>query len=60
MLLCALQGVAQAVSDLRMQRFYKQNRLVLFAVTVLLPVALGLLFAGAVAAAAYFMHTGTQ
>jgi len=59
-LLCALQGVAQAVSDLRMQRFYKQNRFVLFAVTVLLPVALGLLCAGAVAAAAYFMHTGTQ
>ena len=47
-LLCALQGLAQAVSDLRAQNFYKQGRGKVFALTLLLSVAMGVLCAAAV------------
>lgn len=40
--LCALQGIAQVCSDIRGKRFYKRNRAVMSALTILLPVLLGL------------------
>lgn len=41
--LCALQGLLQAADDLMERRFYKRNRLAMAALTVALPVMLGLL-----------------
>jgi len=57
-LLCALQGLAQVVSDLRGQRFYRQNRLAVSAVTVLLSVVLGVLCAVVTAVSAYLLRRG--
>lgn len=57
-LLCALQGLGQVASDLRAQRFYRQNRLAVSAVTVLLPVVLGVLCAVVTAVSAYLLRRG--
>lgn len=45
-ILCALQGAAQAVSDIRGRRFYKRDRAAMAALTVALPLMLGILAAG--------------
>lgn len=50
--LCALQGVVQVVVDVREQNFYKRSRLAVSALTLLLPVALGLLCAALILCAA--------
>lgn len=42
-LLCALQGMAQAAADIREKNFYKRNRVAMSALTVIMPVILGLL-----------------
>ena len=41
--LCTLQGVLQVFTDIREQNFYKRNRLAVSALTLILPVMLGLL-----------------
>ncbi len=44
--LCALQGILQVIADVREQNFYKRNRLAVSALTLILPVMLGVLCAG--------------
>lgn len=46
--LCALQGILQVIADVREQNFYKRNRLAVSALTLALPVMLGVLCAGAI------------
>ncbi len=45
-LLCALQGLAQAGVDWQKQRFYKYNRAVIVLITVVQPVVMGMLAGG--------------
>ncbi|MDE6054509.1 MAG: hypothetical protein K2G55_12260, partial [Lachnospiraceae bacterium] len=45
-ILCALQGILQVIADVREQNFYKRNRLAVSALTLILPVMLGVLCAG--------------
>lgn len=40
-LLCALQGMAQALIDVKKNRFYKRNRIITSAVTIVQPAMLG-------------------
>lgn len=42
-ILCAGQGILQVMADIREQRFYKRNRFIMSALTIALPVVLGLL-----------------
>ncbi len=44
-ILCALQGILQVAGDIREHNFYKRNRLTASALTLLLPVLLGVLCA---------------
>lgn len=44
-LLCALQGILQVVTDVREQHFYKRNRLAVSALTLILPLMLGVMCA---------------
>lgn len=53
-ILCALQGVLQVISDCRKRRFYKRNRLVMAMLTILLPTLLGLLTSGVLLVARMF------
>lgn len=50
--LCALQGILQAASDVRAQNFYKRNRLQASALTFILPLMMGVLCAVLIIAAA--------
>lgn len=43
--LCTLQGILQVIMDFRKQNFYRQNRLVVSALTLFYPVLLGVLCA---------------
>lgn len=43
--LCALQGILQVITDVREQNFYKRNRLAVSALTLLLPLLMGVLCA---------------
>lgn len=54
-LLCVLQGLVQAVSDLRTRTFYKQGRGKVFALTLLLSAGMGVLCAAAVTALPHFI-----
>ena len=45
-LLCALQGLAQAGVDWQKKRFYKYNRAVIVLITVVQPVVMGMLAGG--------------
>ena len=40
-LLCALQGMAQALIDAKKNRFYKRNRIIISAITIVQPAMLG-------------------
>ncbi|MDE7479049.1 MAG: ABC transporter permease, partial [Lachnospiraceae bacterium] len=40
-ILCALQGIVQVITDIREHNFYKQNRLAVSALTVILPILFG-------------------
>ena len=41
-LLCAGQGIMQTLTDIRKKRFYKRNRIITSAITILQPVMLGI------------------
>lgn len=45
-ILCTLQGILQVAADIREQNFYKRNRLAVSALTLVLPVLLGVICAG--------------
>lgn len=45
-ILCTLQGILQVIADVREHNFYKRNRLAVSALTLILPVMLGVLCAG--------------
>lgn len=51
-LLCALQGIWQVITDVRERNFYKRNRLAVSALTLLLPLMMGVLCALLIVAAA--------
>ena len=51
-LLCALQGIWQVITDVRERNFYKRNRLAVSALTLLLPLMMGVLCAFLIVAAA--------
>ena len=55
-ILCGIQGTIQVIADIRDRRFYKRNRVVMSAVTILLPVLLGI-FAGILIKLAVFLLT---
>lgn len=55
-ILCGLQGTVQVIADIRDRRFYKRNRVAMSAVTILLPVLLGI-FAGILTKLAVFLLT---
>lgn len=55
-ILCGLQGTIQVIADIRDRRFYKRNRVAMSAVTILLPVLLGI-FTGILTKLAVFLLT---